>query len=59
MSASGSHEKGPAVIVHLCSNTHLRADISVTWFGDYLREMPIRQIPMMCPETAIARSSRC
>jgi len=53
---ASSHEKGSALIVHFRSNAHLRAGISVARFRDYLNKMPICQIPMVCPETAIERS---
>lgn len=56
-SASSSHEEGPAMIVHLRSNAHLRADVCVAWFGNYSCKMHVCQIPIMRPETAITRSS--
>lgn len=45
-------------MIQLRSDTHLRADFHVARFGDYLRKMAVRQVPMMRPETAIARSGR-
>lgn len=54
-SARGSHEEGPALIVQLRSDAHLRADIRVARFGDYSGKMSVRQVPIMRPETAIAR----
>lgn len=54
-SARCSHEEGPALIVQLRSDAHLRADIRVARFGDYSGKMSVRQVPIMRPETAIAR----